>query len=126
MSLLRHSAACAREVFLSHPRRQYVVFVILLNQKVRAYYDIHLYLYCKGRGFSSGHYTYLSVFTPISVFLQNCLRGFEQLAELFVAENPFTVHVEGSHIQLLQTQLPQLHVLDGVRPVFHLRVVQDW
>ena len=34
----------------------FVVFVILFNQRVRAYYVIHLYLYCKGRGLSSGHY----------------------------------------------------------------------
>ena len=35
MSLLRHSAAWARKIFLSdYPRRQHVVFVILLNERV--------------------------------------------------------------------------------------------
>ena len=28
-----------------------------IYQRVSAYYEIHLYLYCEGRGFSSGHYS---------------------------------------------------------------------
>jgi hypothetical protein len=52
----------------------------------------------------------------IFVWLQRALQGFQELSELYVSGNPFSVSKAVYHTDLHQ-MLPALHILDGVRHV---------